>query len=263
LQEESHGEGKQLKAPDLLEHGAHVGGSPQALDTRLYVQLQVFTGCLDPAEAVEAVKGGGLDAAVYLHVNDPRGIGVLVMAEDPVVFTGNARRMLTDAPFDRLTPLPDFTMMGRTYATGRESDLEDWLLRKAKRNALNPRYPWAVWYPLRRVGGFSRLSREEQGEMMIEHAMIGRAYGEAGHAFDIRLECHGLDRDDNEFVLGLVSSQLHTLSKLVKEMRRTRQTSEFMGKMGPFFVGRAIWQSPMPERRTVRSSPTDRSAAPR
>ena len=99
--------------------------------------------------------------------------------------------------------------------------------------------------------------------MMIEHAMIGRAYGEAGHAFDIRLECHGLDRDDNEFVLGLVSSQLHTLSKLVKEMRRTRQTSEFMGKMGPFFVGRAIWQSPMPERRTVRSSPTDRSAAPR
>jgi hypothetical protein len=29
-------------------------------------------------------------------------------------------------------------------------------------------------------------------------------------------------------------------------MRRTRQTSEFMEKMGPFFVGRALWQSPKP-----------------
>jgi chlorite dismutase len=251
------------RAPNLLENGAQVGGSPQALDARLYVQLQVFTGCLDPAPAVEAVKGRGLDAVVYLNVNDPRGIGVLVMAEDPSVFTGNARRMLSGAPFDRLTPLPDFTMMGRTYATGRETDLEDWLLGKAKRNALNPEYSWAVWYPLRRVGAFSRLSQEEQGKMMLEHATIGRAYGEAGYAFDIRLECHGLDRDDNEFVLGLVSSQLHALSKLVKEMRRTRQTSEFMEKMGPFFLGRALWQAPMPVPRTVRSSPTDLSSAPR
>jgi hypothetical protein len=25
-------------------------------------------------------------------------------------------------------------------------------------------------------------------------------------------------------------------------MRRTRQTSSFMQQMGPFFIGRAIWQ---------------------
>ena len=73
---------------------------------------------------------------------------------------------------------------------------------------------------------------------MGEHAAIGRGYGEAGYAVDIRLECHGLDRDDNEFVLGLLGPELYPLSKLVKDMRGTRQTSEFMQAMGPFFVGR-------------------------
>ena len=75
--------------------------------------------------------------------------------------------------------------------------------------------------------------------------MIGRAYGEAGYAADIRLECHGLDRDDNEFVIGLLGSDLYPLSKLVKDMRPTRQTSEFIQAMGPFFVGRVIYQSPL------------------
>ena len=136
-------------------------------------------------------------------------------------------------------------MLGRTYAIGREADLTDFLLKRTLRNSLDPKHRWAVWYPLRRIGAVNRLSRDEQGKMMLEHAMIGRSYGEAGHAHDIRLECHGLDRDDNEFVIGLVSSTLHPLSRLVKDMRRTRQTSEFIEKMGPFFIGRVVWQSPM------------------
>ncbi len=60
---------------------------------------------------------------------------------------------------------------------------------------------------------------------------------------DIRLECHGLDRDDNEFLLGIIGPELYPLSKLIKDMRSTRQTSEFIQTMGPFFVGRAIYQS--------------------
>ena len=83
--------------------------------------------------------------------------------------------------------------------------------------------------------------------MMAEYALIGRAYGEGGHALDIRLECHGLDRDDNEFVLGILGAELYPLSKLIKDMRSTRQTSEFMESMGPFFIGRALHQSPLPE----------------
>ncbi|HKY32890.1 MAG TPA: chlorite dismutase family protein [Candidatus Polarisedimenticolia bacterium] len=231
--------------PDLAEKGAPVRGVPQSLDKRLFLQLQVFSECFDAAPVVRAVRRSGLDAVVYLDAHDPRGVGVLLMSEDEGVFTGQARVLLSGPPFAALAPRPDFTMMGRTYAAGREEDLEDWLLRKPRRNALNPDWPWHVWYPLRRTGEFNRLSRDEQGKMMLEHAVIGRAYGEAGHAFDIRLECHGIDRRDNEFVLGLVSSRLHPLSRLVKDMRRTRQTAEFIESMGPFFVGRAAYQSPL------------------
>ena len=82
---------------------------------------------------------------------------------------------------------------------------------------------------------------------MMEHGMLGRRYGEAGYAADVRLECHGIDRDDNEFVIGLMGPDLFPLSKLVKAMRATRQTAEFIEGMGPFFVGRTIYQAPTPK----------------
>lgn len=233
--------------PDLLEHGGPRRGAPQTLDRRLFVQLQVFTGALDTAPAVEAVRRSGLEAVVYANVNDPRGIGVLVLTEDPSHFATVARELFLTPEFTALTPLPDFTMLGRTYAGGREPDVEDFLLRKARRHALNPELEWAVWYPLRRFGAFNRLPRGEQAKIMGEHATIGRGYGEAGHAVDIRLECHGLDRDDNEFVLGILGPDLYPLSKLIKDMRSTRQTSEFIQAMGPFFVGRVIYQAPVPD----------------
>lgn len=237
----------EFEGPDLTEKGAAVDGAPQSIDARLYVQLHVLTGCLDARPVIEAARASGLEMVVYADLNDPRGVGVLFLSEDPETFTGPARGLLTRPPFASLAPVPGLTMIGRTYGSGREKDLKDWLLHHPRRNALNPALPWAVWYPLRRTGAFNRLPRVEQARMMGEHAMIGRAYGEAGYAHDIRLECHGLDRDDNEFVVGLVSSRLHALSRLVKDMRLTRQTSEFMQGMGPFFVGRVLYQAPLPE----------------
>ena len=234
-------------APDLLEHGAPLRGQAQTANTRLFVQLQVFTECLDVESVVDAVRRSGLVAAVYANLNDPRGIGVVAMDENPEMFAESFRALLTAAPFSRLTPVPDFTMIGRTYAQGREPDLADFLLHKVPRNVLNPDNMWAVWYPLRRTGAYNRLSRADQGKIMMEHGMLGRRYGEAGYAVDVRLECHGIDRDDNEFVIGLIGTDLLPLSKLVKDMRATRQTAEFIQGMGPFFVGRTIYQAPTPE----------------
>ena len=54
----------------------------------------------------------------------------------------------------------------------------------------------------------------------------------------MRLECFGLDRDDNEFVIGLLGPRLDALSRLVKAMRRTEQTANFIERLGPFFIGR-------------------------
>ena len=233
--------------PDLIEHGAPVRGEAQTLDSRLFVQLQVFTGCLDSAPVIEAVASSGLEATVYANLNDPRGLGVLLMSEDPTVFAEAARGLLIGRAFEDLTPLPDFTMLGRTYSSGREPNLEDFLLHKVRRHALNPNYPWGIWYPLRRIGAFNRLPRADQGRILMEHGTVGRGYGDLGLAVDVRLECHGLDRDDNEFVIGLIGPDLYPLSKLVKDMRPTVQTSEYIQDMGPFFVGHVLYQAPIPD----------------
>jgi chlorite dismutase len=108
---------------------------------------------------------------------------------------------------------------------------------------MNEALAWHVWYPLRRTGAFNQLPPEEQGSILREHAHIGFAYGQQELASDVRLACHGLDAEDNEFVIGLVGKDLHRLSHLVQTMRKTRQTSEFIAKMGPFFVGHVTHRS--------------------
>ena len=148
--------------PDLVEHGAPVRGVPQTLDNRLFVQLQVFTGCVDTGPVVNLVRDSGLEAAVYANLNDPRGVGIVLMSEDPALFAESARGLLTGPYFRTLTPVPAFTMLGRTYSSGREADLEDFLLRRVRRHVLNPANPWGIWYPLRRIGAFNRLPRADQ-----------------------------------------------------------------------------------------------------
>ena len=80
---------------------------------------------------------------------------------------------------------------------------------------------------------------------MFEHAMIGQSYAQAGYAYDIRLACFGLDQNDNEFVIGLVGPELYPLSRLIQEMRHTQQTAKYIDSLGPFFVGKVCWQSPL------------------
>src|SRR5205085_12697632 len=123
-------------------------------------------------------------------------------------------------------------------------DLGHALLRRAVENVSAPSYAWHVWYPLRRTGAFARLEPHDQSIILREHASIGMAYGQKELAHDIRLACHGLDAGDNEFVIGLVGKELYPLSHLVQTMRKTKQTSEIIEKMGPFFVGHVLGRSP-------------------
>ena len=70
-----------------------------------------------------------------------------------------------------------------------------------------------------------------------------RVFGAGDYAHDVRLACHGLDRDDNDFVIGLIGKDLFPLSAVVQAMRKTQQTALYLDRLGPFFVGRAIHQS--------------------
>ncbi len=244
----SHPEAAAAPALDLREKGAPKDGAVQAMDRRLFVQLTAFGGCRDAA-ALGAALGAapGVERVVYEDANDPSGVAILAMSEDADLLMTRHRRDLNSAAFSGLSPKPEYAMLGRTYSLGYEPRLEDWLLHRPRRVCLDPAWPWAVWYPLRRTGAFARLPRAEQMQMLKEHGNIGRLFGDAGVAQDMRLACHGLDKNDNDFVIGLIGRQLAALSQLVEAMRPTVQTSEYLENLGPFFVGRAVWRSPVPE----------------
>jgi chlorite dismutase len=234
--------------PDVRERGADWDGAPQVLERRLFMQLLVFecTAGESPADA-QAALAGALErrqaaAVVYEDVTNPAGVGLLAWSEAPDALVTTVRPAVNAV--GALRPRHDLTMFGRTYSTGFESDLEYWLLRRPAETVLNPAWPWAIWYPLRRSGAFERLDGREKGAILREHGEIGKAYGAADLAHDVRLACHGLDRNDNEFVIGLIGKDLHPLSHVVQAMRRTRQTAEFIAQMGPFFVGHVAWRSP-------------------
>jgi len=234
---------------DVRERGAERDGQRQTMDRRLFMQLLVFdaTGQLGASEATRnltaALERRRAAAVLYADVNNPAGLGLLTWSEDPGDFVSRVRPVFAEQEIRGLRLRHELTMLGRTYSTGYEPDLEHWLLERPRQTALNEAWPWAVWYPLRRGGAFERLPPKERSDIMREHAGIGKAYGAADLAHDIRLACHGLDAHDNEFVIGLIGKELHPLSHVVQAMRRTRQTSEFIVQMGPFFVGHVLWRN--------------------
>lgn len=234
-------------ALDLREKGGAKDGVPQFSDKRLFMQLTAFGGCRDARALPEALGAAGVDCVLYEELNDPTGIAVLAMTEDPGLLLSKLRPVLDSGAFAGLAVKPEFSMLGRTYSLGYEPQLEDWLLRRPRRVVCDLTQPWAVWYPLRRTGAFSRLPRAEQMQILKEHGTIGRQFGDAGAAQDIRLACHGLDKNDNDFVIGLIGKELHPLSALVETMRPTVQTSQYIQNLGPFFVGRAVWHTPQKE----------------
>ncbi len=202
------------------------------------MQLLVFTGCRDTAAVRAHLNGLGADTVVYEDLNDPLGVGILTAATDPNVFIDVVRPALGSGPVAGLTPRPEFSMFGRTYALGYEPDLQDVLTERPRRTVLNPDWPWAIWYPLRRSGSFAQLPADKQRTILAEHGQIGMTFGAADYAHDVRLACHGLDRDDNDFVIGLIGKELFPLSAVVQSMRKTQQTSLYLDRLGPFFVGR-------------------------
>ncbi len=244
-------EAKQPGLPniDVNEYGGKKEGVRQSMNRRLFMQLWV---CDVPADSKandtatelgKLLRARKIPAVIYADTMSPRGLGLLTWSEDPSLFVREVRPLFATETLQKAALRPDMAMMGRTYSTGHEPDLGFVLLERPVKNVQSESYPWHVWYPLRRSGAFARLEPIDQSHILREHAAIGMAYGAQELAHDIRLACHGLDAGDNEFVIGLVGRELHPLSHLVQAMRKTRQTSEFIAKMGPFFVGYVLERS--------------------
>ena len=218
-------------------------GQPQRSNERLFMQLLAYGGCHDSRPLADALAAAGIEGALYEDANDPQGVAVLTVTTNPDTLIDTLRPLLNSRPFDALVARPEFTMLGRTYAIGYEPDLPEAILHRPRRTVLNRDWRWAVWYPLRRSGRFSQLTAEEQRVILAEHGAIGMSFGAADYAHDVRLACHGLDKNDNDFVIGLVGKDLYPLSAIVQTMRKTQQTSLYLDRLGPFFIGRAVWQS--------------------
>jgi len=229
--------------PRIDEKGTGPDGQPVFTNRRLYMQFLAYGGCRDTAALADALESAGVHGALYHQLHDPQGVGIMVTNEDPDFFVESFRNYLQDPPFSELNLKPEYAMFGRSYTIGYEADLEHALIRKPLDRLTNPAWLWAIWYPLRRGGAFAQLEDKEQRAILAEHGRIGNAFGEADYAHDIRLACFGLDPNDNDFVVGLVGKELYPLSAIVQTMRHTRQTSEYITHLGPFFVGKVIWQS--------------------
>ena len=236
---------------DLSEKGS--GG--ESLDRRLFVQFLAFGGSDDSdlrfkgvdssceSELMRDLENSSLEAVLYSDANDHRGVGLLVMSETPDFFVTELRRFLHDSSFFNLRLKPEYTMLGRTYSLGYEKDLERTLISGPMQKIFNPELEWAIWYPLRRSKAFETLPPEEQRAVLAEHGKIGFQFGDAGYAKDIRLASHGLDKNDNDFVIGILGKELYPLSALVERMRKTQQTSRYLESLGPFFVGKKLFST--------------------
>ncbi len=235
---------------DLSEKGRSAEGKPVALDRRLFMQFMVYRN-VNIDLLVEQFENISAQAVIYQDLSDSKSIGIMVYCENPSYIVDQIQPILNRTELAEMEYREEFTMVGRTYSIGYEADLEDVLISRPARRICDKATPWAVYYPVRRSGSFERQPREEQRKMLMEHGGIGHAYGKAGFATDIRLAGHGLNKDDNDFIIGLLGQELFPLSALVQHMRRTRQTSEFIEKMGPFFVGRALWQPDFDENATL------------
>lgn len=231
-----------LETVDVSEKGRK-DGEVISLDRRLYMQFMAFGGCTDTQRLINGLEAANVRGALYADINDPQGVGLVTYSETPDYFLEELRAFYNQQPFNELTPKPEYTMFGRTYAIGYESDLEETLIGRPRGRIVDPKLPWVIWYPLRRAGSFEQLSQKEQNVILSEHGGIGRAFGRVGLGYDIRLACHGLDKDDNDFVIGLLGPELHPLSSIVQRMRKTKQTSLHLERLGPFFIGKVLWQT--------------------
>lgn len=232
-----------LDSIDITEKGRSPSGEVITSDRRLYMQFLAYGGIKDASAMIDALEKAEIVGALYEDIHDPTGVGLVTLSESPERFIEEYRPILNDKPFSELTPKPEYTMLGRTYAIGYEPDLIEALITRPCNRVTDPKLRWAIWYPLRRSGSFEQLSTQEQNVILSEHGGVGRAFGRAHLGYDIRLACHGLDKNDNDFVIGLVGPDLTPLSMIVQRMRKTKQTSLHLERLGPFFVGKVLWQS--------------------
>ena len=85
--------------PDISEKGRGLRGEVITMDRRLFMQLLAFGNCHDTAPVIAALAASGITATLYADINDPWGVALLSLSDDPDFFVGPLRRFLQASPF--------------------------------------------------------------------------------------------------------------------------------------------------------------------
>src|SRR6185295_7077692 len=101
-----------IEPPDISEKGGTRDGRPQRSDERLFVQLLAFGDCDDPRAVMGHLAGAADAVVVYEDLNDPRGIAVVTVSQDPNTFIERVRPRLSTGPMAGLPLKPHYTMFG-------------------------------------------------------------------------------------------------------------------------------------------------------
>src|SRR3982074_467123 len=99
---------ERILPPDLSEKGGSKDGRPQRSDDRLFMQLLAFGECADARAAAAHLAGAADAVVVYEDLNDPRGVAVLTVSQDPNVFVDRVRPRLASGPMAGLPLKPQF-----------------------------------------------------------------------------------------------------------------------------------------------------------
>ncbi|SVD97089.1 uncharacterized protein METZ01_LOCUS449943, partial [marine metagenome] len=84
---------------DLRELGAPVNGQSQVSDRRLFLQLQVFSGCKNLTALIDVLEANEVQSVLYDDLNSPTGIGLLLIAEEPTDILTQTRQLLMNDCF--------------------------------------------------------------------------------------------------------------------------------------------------------------------
>ena len=83
----------------------------------------------------------------------------------------------------------------------------------------------------------------------MEHGGIGRAYGEADYAHDVRLACHGLGTEDNDFHCRFDGQRVVSALAACATDAQNKTDIRIFGKIGTVFY----WESDLAREGTVVS----------
>src|SRR5678815_2016620 len=106
---------------DVQEHGAPRDGAPQAMDRRLFMQLLAFETAPGTSTAKvifgisDALTKQRISSALYSHVTQPLGFGLLTFGEDLALFVSKVMPALEETAGSQVRLRPELTMFGRTY----------------------------------------------------------------------------------------------------------------------------------------------------